>query len=109
MGAFFRFCAALLFGMTSVTPAAATAAASGTVTETLSLTFLTPALGWRVTDRWNPDTGARGPLSVSRTDDGGVHWHPLWAVTGAGHGKSGSFDVYISRILFADPRDGWLD
>lgn len=110
MNAFLRCCAIILLGVTAITfgPTVTLASPQGPITETLSLTFLTPSLGWRVTDRWNPNTGARGPLSVSRTLDGGVHWQPVSVVSGADYGKSGSFNVYASSILFADPRDGWL-
>jgi photosystem II stability/assembly factor-like uncharacterized protein len=110
MNAFFRCCVAIFLGVTLMTSGtmATSASARGTITETLSLTFLTQSLGWRATDRWNPNTGSRAPLSISRTLDGGVHWQPVAVVAGAGYGKSGSFNVYASRILFADPRDGWL-
>jgi photosystem II stability/assembly factor-like uncharacterized protein len=110
MGLMLRCCAAALLGIASIVPAsrATTADTSATITETLSLTFLTPSLGWRAADRWNPSSGGSGSLSVDETTDGGMHWHPRATVGGAVKGEGGSFDVHVSHILFADRRDGWL-
>lgn len=82
------------------TPRALTAAGrtTRTITETLSISFISPSLGWRVAQRWNEETGAQGAISVGQTSDGGAHWRTL--ATGRG--------LPAAHILFADPQNGWL-
>lgn len=84
------------------------AAVPRTINETIAVTFLTPALGWRAADKWNPNIGGSGPLAVSRTLDGGLHWQNFSTVTGAIRGNGESLDISVSHMLFATPRDGWL-
>lgn len=81
---------------------------SSAITETVSFTFLSPSLGWRLAVRWNANAGSEGPAWIERTTNGGLHWRRIARVSGAGHGSGTSFDLSVSTIVFADRRDGWL-
>lgn len=80
-----------------ITPARASAGSRISI-ETLAVSFLDRSLGWMVAQRSNTDTGARGPLLVSRSADGGLHWHVLSSVRGPD----------APQILFGDGRNGWI-
>lgn len=92
--------AALLGGTVplAATPAITLAGSSGEIGETSSMTFLTPALGWRVSNRWDPNRGAYGPTTISRTVDGGSQWRTVSSFAG----------LPTFQVFFANPRDGWL-
>lgn len=67
-------------------------------TQVLDISFISPTTGWRMTQRWDQNAGARGHPSLSETTDGGLRWHVRSSLPG----------FSIPQMLFADARNGWL-
>src|SRR5579884_626879 len=68
------------------------------IEETSSITFINPSIGWRLGQRWNPNTSTYGRITIWRTNDGGPRWHFVSSLPA----------FPDARIAFADYRDGWI-
>lgn len=82
---------------------------SAPVIGPLSASFVTASEGWllgiTILPCQGPVMGSR--IALRKTTDGGRHWSPLPAPATGWGVPDASSTAGVSRIVFANPRDGW--
>jgi photosystem II stability/assembly factor-like uncharacterized protein len=75
--------------------------------QTQAVTFISPTQGWRLAIRWNGTTGAHGPMTVGRTEDGGWTWRTIGTIAGGLLREGESWTENVSGIQFVTQHDGF--